>query len=167
MRELAHQELGMLSPRLQLRCAGAHVGDQRVGFDKRRRRVATHMPAHGATLCLDHRLLLSDGDFCFGSFPDIGAPLVGVRSTPGSGRRSHPVNVRFGPKADVSVFDQPMQARLVSRAMNTQRLTALLCPSPDSAAHRPAAQMLAFVVGGSGSRGDSLNSARTSRRALG
>lgn len=39
MRELAHQELGMLSPRLQLRCGGAHVGDQRVGFDKKRRRV--------------------------------------------------------------------------------------------------------------------------------
>jgi hypothetical protein len=44
MRELAHQELGMLSPRLQLRCGGAHVGDQRVGFDKRRRRVATLLP---------------------------------------------------------------------------------------------------------------------------
>ena len=34
----------MLSPRLQLRCGGARVGDQRVGFDKRRRRVATLLP---------------------------------------------------------------------------------------------------------------------------
>jgi len=33
MRELAHQELGMLPPRLQFRCGGAHVGDQRVGFE--------------------------------------------------------------------------------------------------------------------------------------
>ena len=35
-----------------------------------------------------------------------------------------PAYVGLVPKADASVFDQPMQAGLVSRAMNTQCLTA-------------------------------------------
>jgi hypothetical protein len=68
MRELAHQELGVLSPGLQLRCDGAVRAILR--------------------LCAPITIyFFPTGDFCLGSFPDLGGRSRYVWFTPMSGHR--------------------------------------------------------------------------------